>query len=272
MDEEDIERSAQFLAQARLGGGATPLPPNDLVPETERDGYAVQTALHDILRDAGYGRLIGHKIGCTTPVMQEFLKIDHPCAGEVFSSMIFEGSVELPLSRFHRIGVECEIAARLGDSMTGTMGPYTRESAAECVRSLMGAIELVDDRYENYPALSAATLIADDFFNAGVVLGREQSDWRDLDLAAVRGTLTIDGEEVASGLGADILGHPMEALAWLANHRASIGRPLLSGDFVMLGSVVKTVFFDAPAAVSVDLEGLSRAAVTFTPALSSSTR
>ena len=107
----------------------------------------------------------------------------------------------------------------------------------------MGAIELVDDRYEDYSVLSAPVLIGDDFFNAGVVLGAEQTDWRDLDLKAVRGTLWIDGEERASGLGADILGDPLEALAWLANHRAGMGRPLRAGTFVMLGSVVQTVFF-----------------------------
>ena len=67
----------------------------------------------------------------------------------------------------------------------------------------------------------------------------------------------------STGLGADILGHPMEALAWLANHRASLGQPLRAGSFVMLGSVVKTVFLDRPAEVSVELEGLGRAEVRF---------
>ena len=264
MDEIAIQSCADFLARARMGGPPTPEPPPHLLPGSERDGYAIQGALHETLASAGFGRLSGHKIGCTTPVMQAFLKIDHPCAGRVFGSMEFHESVPLPLSRFHHIGVECEIAARLGADMPGTIGPYTRRSAGDAVSALMGAIELVDDRYENYPALSAPTLIADDFFNAGVVLGREVSDWRALDLAALRGTLFIDGEAHSTGLGEDILGHPMEALAWLANHRASIGQPLRAGDFVMLGSVVKTVFFDAPAEVAVELEGLSRAEARFT--------
>jgi 2-keto-4-pentenoate hydratase len=264
MDEEVIHSSARFMASARLGGPPTAAPPPHLSPETERDGYEIQGALHEVLANAGFGRLSGHKIGCTTPVMQSFLGIDHPCAGRVFASMTFQGKVELPLSRFHHIGVECEIAARLGADMPGTIGPYTRESAGDAVSALMGAIELVDDRYENYPALSAPVLIADDFFNAGVVLGSETGDWRGLDLARVRGTLFIDGDAHSSGLGEDILGHPMEALAWLANHRAGLGQPLRAGEFVMLGSVVKTVFFDTPAEVAVELEGLGRAEVRFT--------
>jgi len=264
MDENAIQSSAEFLARARLGGPPTSAPPPRFAPTSEREGYEIQAALHEVLASAGFGRLSGHKIGCTTPVMQSFLGIDHPCAGRVFASMEFRQRAEFPLSRFHHIGVECEIAARIGEDMPGAIGPYTRESASDAVSALMAAIELVDDRYENYPALSASTLIADDFFNAGVVLGPEVGDWRGLDLANLRGTLFIDGEAHSSGLGEDILGHPMEALAWLANHRASLGQPLGAGDFVMLGSVVKTVFFDAPAEVVVELEGLGRAEVGFT--------
>ena len=264
LDADRIPGAAELLAQARLGGPPTPAPPVDLVPQSEAEGYAIQAALHGILGPRGYGSLAGHKIGCTTPVMQAFLGIDHPCSGEVFDSTVFSEFVELPLSRFHRIGVECEIAARLGADLPVADAPFTRDSAGHAVSALMCAIELVDDRYEDYKSLPAPVLIADDFFNAGVVLGAEQSNWRDLDLKEVRGVLSIDGREHASGRGEDILGDPLEALSWLANHRAGLGDPLRTGTFIMLGSVVQTVFFDAPATVNVDLAGLSRAEVRFT--------
>jgi 2-keto-4-pentenoate hydratase len=108
MDETAIDAAAAYLAQARLGGAPTAAPPAHLTPGTEAEGYAVQAALHGVLGNAGFGRLAGHKIGCTTPVMQAFLDIDHPCGGEIFASMVFRESVELPLSRFHGVGVECE--------------------------------------------------------------------------------------------------------------------------------------------------------------------
>ena len=259
-----IAPAAEFLAQARLGGQPTPTPPSELIPQSEAEGYAIQAALHEILESHGHGSLAGHKIGCTTPVMQAFLGIDHPCSGEIFDSTVFSGFVELPLSRFHRIGVECEIAARLGADLPAADGPFTRDTVGHAVSALMGAIELVDDRYEDYKSLPAPVLIADDFFNAGVVLGAEQGNWRDLDLKNVHGILSIDGQEHASGRGEDILGDPLEALAWLANHRAELGEPLRAGTFIMLGSVVQTVFFDAPATVNADLAGLSRAEVRFT--------
>ena len=77
---------------------------------------------------------------------------------------------------------------------------------------------------EDYRSLDTPTLIADDFFNAGCVLGDPVESWRELDLAAVQGRMTINGGEVGRGRGGDILGHPLKALAWLANALAARGR------------------------------------------------
>jgi 2-oxo-3-hexenedioate decarboxylase/2-keto-4-pentenoate hydratase len=264
MTPQDRERLSDLLAAARTGGTATRRPPAELEPESLAEAYAVQSLVHDRLRGAGFGDLVGHKIGCTTPVMQAYLKIDHPCAGEVFSTTVFDGRADLTLSRFHRIGVECEIAARLGADLPDTGTPYTADSVGHAVAALMPAIELVDDRYEDFPSLSAGVLVADDFFNAGVVLGPPMADWRDLDLETIRGEMVIDRASAGSGHGSDILGHPLAALAWLANHRVALGTPLRAGEFVMLGSVVKTVHFSDPADVAIRFEHLGEARVRFT--------
>jgi 2-oxo-3-hexenedioate decarboxylase/2-keto-4-pentenoate hydratase len=215
-----------------------------------------------VLEAAGQGSCSGHKIGCTTPVMQAYLGIDHPCAGEVFAATVFESGAQVPLQRFHRAGVECEIAARLGADLPARDGGHDRDSVAAAVETLMAGIELVDDRYRDYTALPVPVLIADDFFNAGVVLGTPVTDWRGLDLAAIEGVMTIDGEEAGRGIGADILGHPFNALAWLADHRAAVGTPLRAGEFVMLGSVVKTVWIERASTVAISFEGLGEASVT----------
>ena len=92
----------------------------------------------------------------------------------------------------------------------------------------------------DYRALDTPTLVADDFFNAACVLGTPIEDWRALDFDGAAWSLTINGAEVGSGSGGDILGHPLEALAWLANALASRGQSLKAGEFVLLGSVVET--------------------------------
>jgi 2-oxo-3-hexenedioate decarboxylase/2-keto-4-pentenoate hydratase len=128
----------------------------------------------------------------------------------------------------------------------------------------MAAIEVVDDRYADYRALDTPTLVADDFFNAACVLGTPVENWRALDLAALRGRLAINGAEVGTGRGGDILGHPLEALAWLANALASRGQYLKAGEFVLLGSVVETRWVEQGDLVEASIEGLGPAIAQFT--------
>jgi 2-oxo-3-hexenedioate decarboxylase/2-keto-4-pentenoate hydratase len=127
----------------------------------------------------------------------------------------------------------------------------------------MAAIEVVDDRYEDYKALDTPTLIADDFFNAGCVVGRDAENWRELDLTRLTGRMRINGREVGTGKGGDILGHPLNALAWLANALAVRGRMLTAGELVLLGSVVETRWVAAGDLVEIEVEGLGRASCVF---------
>ena len=264
MDEDKIDLAAHFIARGRLGPSLIPRPPDDLIPKNVFDGYAVQAEVNRILRMAKLGPVVGHKIGCTTNVMQKFLEIDHPCAGEIFDSTVYSSKTELSLSKFSHVGVECEIAARIGSDMLGLKGPFTAQSARLSVSAIMAGIELVDDRYEDYKQLNAATLIADNFFNAGVVLGEELKNWKNLNLQSISGILKVDGFEISKGHGADILGNPFEALAWIANHRAKLGAPILAGSFVMLGSVVQTVFIEKPCRIDIEFDGLAPVGIIFT--------
>jgi 2-keto-4-pentenoate hydratase len=93
--------------------------------------------------------------------------------------------------------------------------------------------------------------------------GAPVESWRALDLAALHGRMTINGVEVGTGQGGDILGHPLEALAWLANALAARGGQLEAGEFVLLGSVVETGWVETGDRVEVEMEGLGRASCNF---------
>jgi 2-keto-4-pentenoate hydratase len=162
-----------------------------------------------------------------------------------------------------RPGVECEIAVLLGRDLPAAGCPYDRASVADAVDAAMAAIEIVDDRYVDFRALGAPTLIGDDFFNAASVLGAPDRNWRRHDLAALAGGMSINGQNVGSGTGAQIMGHPLEALAWLANLRAGQGQMLKAGAFVSLGSIVETKWIAAGDLVEVAIEGLGRVSVQF---------
>jgi 2-keto-4-pentenoate hydratase len=259
-------QAATLLLDQRLSLRPITDLPEAIRPQTEGEGYALQRVLNGLLTVAGMGRQVGHKIGCTTPVMQQFLNIPNPCAGTVFEKTVLHRKARVPRSGFVRLGVECEIAVELARDLAPQGTPIDRESAARAVGAVMASIELVDERYENFRTLGVPTLIADDFFDSGCVLGDPVRDWRALDLARLSGATCVNGIEVGRGTGALVMGHPLEALAWLANSRAKHGlEPLKAGEFVTLGSVVETKWLDAGDEVRVEIEGLGELTLSVDP-------
>jgi 2-keto-4-pentenoate hydratase len=257
-----IVAAAQIIATSRRNRvGLKALPP-DVAPKDEAEGYKVQRALHDLMLPES-GSLIGYKIGCTSKVMQQYLDIPHPCGGGVFARGVHESGVRLRAADFVRVGVECEIAVRIGRDLPASEGPFTAEWMMEAIESYLPAIEIVDDRYEKWETLGAPTLVADDFFAAGCVLGGPVARTAAPDLLAVQGRALINGAEAGRGTGADVLGHPHHALAWLANHLADEGRGLHAGQIVLTGSLVKTVWLKAGDHVVMELEGLGRVEAGF---------
>ena len=259
-------QAATLLLDQRLSLQPITDLPRSVRPQTESEGYALQRVLNGLLTVAGMGKAVGHKIGCTTPVMQAFLGIPNPCAGAIFEKAVLYGTGRVPHSGFVRLGMECEIAVELARDLAPAGAPVTREAAGEAVGAVMACIELVDERYENFRTLGVPTLIADDFFDAGCVLGVPVRDWRKLDLAKLTGSAYINGAEVGRGTGALIMGHPLEALAWLANTRAKHGlETLKAGEFVTLGSVVETKWLDAGDEVRVEIEALGELTLSVDP-------
>lgn len=253
-----VEQTAQHICEIRRG-------PERLGrlkhgPRDEAEAYALQSLVHACLRGAGWGDLAGWKIGCTTPVMQRYLGIGNPCAGGVFASTVQQREGRFPHASFVRVGVECEIAVRLGHDL---VGETERESAARAVEACMAAIEVVDDRYDDYSQLGAPTLIADDFFGAGAVLGQERVDFDPRRLREVRARMLIERREVGSGSGTDILGEPLEALVWLANNLSSRGERLRAGQIVLLGSLVQTHWVARGERVVIENDALGVASVVF---------
>jgi 2-keto-4-pentenoate hydratase len=238
--------------------------PADLEPRDEAEAYAIQDALHPLLAtDTDWGAVVGYKIGCTTLVMQRYLRIPNPCAGGIFASTVQHQFGRFAHADFVRVGVECEIAVLLGHDLAAAGRPVDRATAASAIGACMAAIEIVDDRYVDYHSLGAPTLIADDFFGAGCVLGQPVADFDPALLANARASMRIDDREVGAGVGTDILGEPLEALVWLANSLAQRGQRLHAGDFVLLGSLVQTQWVAAGQSVVIENDRLGSARAQF---------
>jgi 2-keto-4-pentenoate hydratase len=236
----------------------TPLPP-DLAPRTESEAYAIQDAFV-ALRAAKLGALAGYKIALTSAEMRRFVGVESPQAGVMFVSTLHRSPARVRAADYVRLIVEFEIAIQVADDLPAADKPFFRERVAQSVGAVMPALELADDRNADYKALPKHPfeLIADNCWNEGAVFGAPVEDWKAIDLGAVRGVATINGNKVGEGRGADVMGHPLDAVAWLADHLASLGRGLLRGDVVITGSIVTSKTVTTGDHVVFDVEGLGK--------------
>lgn len=247
-----------IIAARRAARGLAPL--GAAAPADEAAGYAIQ---REMAVKLGAMPPAGFKIGATGRQMQAYLGIGAPIAGFVLAGDVLASPAEARFADFIRPGVECEIGVRLGRDLPP--GPCTRAEAQAAVADVFPAIEIVEQRYADMNALHTPTVVADQMFHRAGVVGAPVAGWQGLDLAALRGRMTVAGAVHGEGLGSELLGHPMEALAWLAGSAcAAVFGGLKAGQVVFLGSVTPPHWVQGPGLVEVEFTGLGRAELRFT--------
>lgn len=230
----DIRRAAEFILHAHATRSTFSNFPPLVSPRTVEQAYDVQ---EEVVRQFANkrGSVAGLKIATTTKVMQKLMGISHPCAGQIFASRIFQSPASVDLSAHVHVMAECELAVRLGADLDST-GPISKEEAIAAISDISPAFELVEDRHAKHEQTNAITLISDNAWNAGIVLGQWRKFAPDTPLLEVEGQLHNNGVQQASGRIDD----PFAALAWLANHAKQRGYFLKSGMVVITGSIIPT--------------------------------
>ncbi len=259
---DSVARAADLLLAARRSGRPIDGLPEGLSPDGLDDAYAIQDQLARLM-----GRpVIGWKIGCTSPEAQALLGIGHPIAGRVFDGGLIDSPAALPAAEHMIRGVESEFAFRLAADLPPAAAPFGRDRVSAAVERLYPAIEIIDSAFAQavWMRIGSASVIADNSGHRALVLGHPTDDWRDRDLAGHSVELRVDGELRDAGSGARVLGHPLEALAWLATDRARRGDGLKAGQIVTTGTC--TGFHTlAPGDQAVaDFGDLGQVAVRFT--------
>jgi 2-keto-4-pentenoate hydratase len=230
-----VEKMAQWLWQARQRRLPYRNLPDELRPASIAEAYAAQEAYYR-LAEPVYGPVGGAKIATTTKVMQQLMGITHPCGGAIFSRTIHHSPAKLRAGDFVNLRIESEIALKLGVDLPASGAPWTRAAVAPAIAAAMPAFELIEDRNADYAKTEATSLIVENCWNGGAVVGAPKTVGVD-DLAGIKGRLTIDGKPVGEGASED----PCATLAWLANHVAARGRDLKAGMVVITGSLIPTV-------------------------------
>ena len=235
MDERRIDEAARILWDAWSAGRRIPTLPRSCRPGTLDEGYAVQRA---VAERSGSGT-VGWKIAATSEAGQAHIGIDGPLAGRLLESRLYRGGAVIRAGALHMGVAEAEFAFRMGRDLPSDGAPLSIDAVMDGADALHVAIEIPDSRFEDFAAAGAPQLAADCACADLFVLGPAAPDgWRTIDLASHAVVLRINGAEASAGSGANVLGDPRIALAWLANDRAKRGEPLRAGEVVTTGTCV----------------------------------
>jgi 2-keto-4-pentenoate hydratase len=232
--------------------------PEPCRPRDLAEGYAVQEALGEFA-----GATIGWKIAATSKAGQRHIGVDAPLAGRLYARFAHQSGATLPAAHLHMRVAEAEFAFRMGRDLPPRGRAYDRDEVMQAVAALQLAIEVPDSRYRDFVTIGAPQLVADDSCAAYFVLGPEAEEWRSIDLAQHAVSARKNGAIVATGSGANVLGDPRTALAWIANDLAQRGAGLKAGEIITTGTCVAPVPIAPGDSVVADFGPLGTVAVGF---------
>ncbi|MBS0521535.1 MAG: fumarylacetoacetate hydrolase family protein [Proteobacteria bacterium] len=199
-------------------------------------------------------RLVGRKIGLTSRAVQQQLGVNEPDYGMLWGDMTFSEADEIAAARFMQPRVEVEIAFVMEREVTAT-----DTSLAELIGAIayaLPAVEIVDSAIADWK-ITLADTIADNASGGGNLLGIHPRAVKESDLRLCGMLLTQNGRTAATGLGAACLGHPLNAVLWLARKMAEVGRPLQAGDLVLSGALGPMIAAGAGDCFTVEIQGFA---------------
>jgi 2-keto-4-pentenoate hydratase len=259
----DTETAAQLLSQARIDMKRLDLLPELARPQTPEEAYGCQNRLTSRLLSHYGGEFIGYKIACTNKLAQELLHVSGPFHGRMFSAHSSASPGRLRTADFFMRVMEAEFAFLMARDLGPSGAPYTREQVADAVEGVLPGLEVVDSRFHNWTTVGAPSLIADNACHGAWVRGALVRDWQGLDLAAQEVKLLVNGAVAQKGSGAAVLGHPLAALEWLANHLAARGSGLRAGEYVTTGVTTDIYLAEKGDRVEADFGPVGRVEVVW---------
>ena len=214
-----------------------------------------------LLEQRSAGSLFGWKIAATSAAGQAHINVTGPLAGRLLRERAFDTGAALPFGVNHMRVAEAEFAFRMGVDLPPRPQPYSVDEVLAAVATLHPAIEVPDSRFDDFTIVGAPQLIADNACAHLFVLGpAAKVDWRALDLVEHRVIGTVGppfrgGQQpdlTREGKGANVLGDPRVALAWLVNELSLLGITVKAGEVVTTGTCLVPLPIQAGIKVTAD--------------------
>jgi len=259
LDQTSIEAAAALLVREREAANAIDSLPDGLTPSSLEDAYRIQ----DIMMSLQSSPVAGWKVGASAAAAQEKMGLGEPFSGPLLAKAITSAPAQLDAKAFCHRAVESEFAFRCASTFAPRPDGYTRQEIIEGFDAVVPAIELIAPCFS--PALAQPFLprIADLGLTGGLVTGEPFENWRDLDLTGHRVRLEVDGDTVAEGTGALVLGDPVVALLWAVNHATGRGYTVEPGMLVSTGTMTGLVELGLGQKARADFGTLGEVAVVF---------
>ena len=259
MDKAKIQQYGDELYQALLDRKAVD-PLTDREPSiTIEDAYQIQLRMIQRRVDAGE-TIVGKKIGVTSQVVMNMLKVNQPDFGQMTSGMVFSEGEAIPVDSMIAPKAEAEVAFVLKQDL---QGPGI--SAADVLRAtdfVVPCFEIVDSRIADWK-IKIQDTVADNASCGVLVLGGRRKSPADIDLALAGMVLEKNGEIISTSTGAAVQGSPVNAVAWLANTLGNLGIGLKAGEVILSGSQSPLVPVKAGDSLVCTVGGLGGTSVRF---------
>ena len=229
------------------------------------DAYEIQ--LTNIRRRLADGaRVHGHKVGLSSPVMQQMMGVNEPDYGHLLDAMVLGQDAPIPAGRYCYPRIEVEIGYVLGSALPGA--DCTEADVLAATEYIVPSLELIDSRVRDW-RIKLADTIADNASSAGVILGAERKAPADLaaagiDLSDIDAVLYEEDEEIARGNTSAVLGNPTASVAWLARKVADFGVKLEAGHLILPGSCTRAIDARPGTTFRAEFAGLGTVTARFT--------
>jgi len=222
------------------------------------DAYRVSQAFLNIRLKANGEKIVGKKIGVTSPAVQNMLGVFQPDFGFLTDAMWSDGKVHMDCHIAPR--AEAEIAFKL---KSGLKGPgVTPEDVIAATEYVQPCFEIVDSRIKDWN-IKIQDTIADNASCGVFAMGAEKVDPRGLNMAELEVVVEKNGKEISRGLGSAVQGAPENAVAWLANTLGEYGIPFETGEVILSGSLVPLHPVERGDKMLATIDGFGACAVEF---------
>jgi len=237
LSREDIVRLCERVEGAQKGAYAIQKLTDEYPNMTMADGYAVQSELRRRFLAQGH-KLIGWKAGLTSKAKMQQMGVDVPSIGFLTDKMARPENSAIKTSDMVHPRVECEIAFVMKHPLQGPN--CTKEDVLAATDYVLPAVEVIDSRFSGFK-FDLESVVADNGSSARYVGGGRPRYAADIDLRTLGVVMEKNGEIVALGASAAVLGHPAEAIAMLVNILHDLGEQLPTGSFVMSGGITEAI-------------------------------